>query len=100
MQGLARKLKEAELWLSRHDSLLANVIKESPSLTYQVFNKEPFEALVHAIISQQLSVKSAAAIRQRVHQLLPKADVSVHAFTQISNAQLKKQACPPQKFVR
>ena len=78
------------MWLSRHDSLLANVIKESPSLTYQVFNKEPFEALVHAIISQQLSVKSAAAIRQRVHQLLPKGDVSVHAFTQISNAQLKK----------
>lgn len=89
-QSLTIRIKEGEWWLSHHDSRLADIIKNGPSLSYKAFDKEPFEALVHAVISQQLSVRSATAIRQRVHDLLPANDASVHAFGQLTNTQFKK----------
>ncbi|MEW4983162.1 MAG: hypothetical protein AB1Y26_08015 [Cycloclasticus sp.] len=90
MQDLTRTLQEAESWLSANDPLLGAIISNGPSLSYKVFNKEPFEALVQAVISQQLSVKSASAIQQRVHRLLATGDVSAYAFGRISAEQLKK----------
>ena len=90
MQDLTRTLQEAESWLSANDPLLGAIISNGPSLSCKVFDKEPFEALVQAVISQQLSVKSASAIQQRVHRLLATGDVSAHAFGRISAEQLKK----------
>lgn len=89
MCEITKTLKEAELWLSDNDPKLGEIIADGPSLESGTFNKAPFETLVHAVISQQLSVKSATAIRQRVHALLPKDDVTPHAFSLISIDQFK-----------
>ena len=90
MQDLTRTVQEAELWLSANDPLLGAIINNGPSLPCKVFNKEPFDALVQAVISQQLSVKSASAIQQRVHRLLPNGELSADAFSRIPAEQLKK----------
>jgi DNA-3-methyladenine glycosylase II len=89
MQDITKTLKEAELWLSDNDPKLGEIIATAPALKSSAFKKTPFEALVHAVISQQLSVKSAAAIRKRVHALLPKDDVTPNAFSLISTEQFK-----------
>jgi len=89
MHDITKTLKEAELWLSGNDPKIGKIIADGPSLGSDVFNKSPFEAIVHAVISQQLSVKSAAAIRKRVHALLPKGDVTPYAFSRLSMQQFK-----------
>tara|TARA_R110002074_G_scaffold170005_4_gene331993 strand:+ start:21304 stop:21924 length:621 start_codon:yes stop_codon:yes gene_type:complete len=83
-------VKIAEVWLSKTDPSLGQLIKNGSALDYSPFNKQPFEALVHAVIAQQLSVKSAAAIRQRVEALLPPNDVTPEAFSLIKPEQLKQ----------
>lgn len=98
MHDLTLTLKEAELWLSRNDKQLGGFIKNGSSAIANAFKKEPFEALVHAIISQQLSVKSASAIRQRVHALLPNEDASPYGFSRVSNLQLKQAGMSPAKI--
>ncbi len=72
------------------DPTLKQIIRDGSTFDSTPFMNQPFEALVHAVISQQLSIKSATAIRQRVHALLPKNDISIHAFNQISLADYKK----------
>ena len=71
MKGFKAAVAHAEYALSRTDPELARLIKAGPAFNYQAFNKAPFESLVHTIISQQLSLRSAAAIRQRVNALPP-----------------------------
>ena len=83
-------MKIAEAWLSKTDPSLGQLIKNGSALDYSPFNKQPFEALVHAVIAQQVSVKSAAAIRQRVEALLPPNDATPEAFSLIKPEQLKQ----------
>lgn len=90
MRGFANSIKEAEAWLSKTDPSLGQLIKNGSPLDARPFSKQPFEALVHAVIAQQLSVKSAAAIRQRVQALLPPNDVSAEAFSQVKPLQFKQ----------
>ena len=90
MHGFANSLKEAETWLSKTDPSLGQLIKNGSSLDVRPFSKQPFEALVHAVIAQQLSVKSANAIRQRVQALLPSNDTTPEAFSQIKPLQFKQ----------
>jgi DNA-3-methyladenine glycosylase II len=85
-----QRVKEAETALCKIDPKLGNHINSGPTFDYAPFNKEPFEALVHAVIAQQLSVKSAHAIRQRVHMLLAKDKKDALAFSKISSTELKQ----------
>jgi DNA-3-methyladenine glycosylase II len=60
--------KEAAENLSTHDPVLAKVIATSPLCTIRP-HKNYYQELVDSIISQQLSVKAAAAIEQRFRDL-------------------------------
>jgi DNA-3-methyladenine glycosylase II len=60
--------KEAAENLSTHDPVLAKVIATSPLCTIRP-HKNYYQELVDSIISQQLSVKAAAAIEQRFRDM-------------------------------
>jgi DNA-3-methyladenine glycosylase II len=55
----------------RCDPRLAVVIRETGRLRPDFGRRDPFEALVSAVISQQLSTKAADTIRGRVLALIP-----------------------------
>jgi DNA-3-methyladenine glycosylase II len=61
-------IKEALQHLSTHDFILAEVIRTYPVCTMRP-HKNYYQALVDSIISQQLSVKAAAAIEQRFRDM-------------------------------
>lgn len=58
-------------YLMRQDPRLAEVIKRTGRLRPDFSRRDPFEALVRAVISQQLSTKAADTIRGRVIALMP-----------------------------
>jgi DNA-3-methyladenine glycosylase II len=89
MPDFENHTQQAETALCKRDPKLGNIIRNGPPFDSIAFKKQPFEALVHAIIAQQLSVKSASAIRQRVHTLLPKNDPSADAFSKITTADFR-----------
>lgn len=55
----------------RKDPRLAEVIRRTGRLRPDFGRREPFEAMVRAVISQQLSTKAADTIRRRVMALMP-----------------------------
>ena len=57
--------------LSKHDPILAEVIKNAPLPSF-VPHKNYYQELVESIISQQLSVKAAATILKRFRELFSK----------------------------
>jgi DNA-3-methyladenine glycosylase II len=58
-------------YLMRSDPRLAAVIRRTGRIRPSFDHRPPFEALVRAVISQQLSTKAADTIRGRVMALLP-----------------------------
>jgi len=58
-------------YLMRQDPRLAEVIRRTGRLRPDFSRRDPFEALVRAVISQQLSTKAADTIRGRVVALMP-----------------------------
>jgi DNA-3-methyladenine glycosylase II len=84
-----KTIQQAERHLCVIDPALEQIIETGPAFSATPFQKQPFEALVHAIIAQQLSVKSASAIRQRVQALLSSENVSPLAYSQITLPDLK-----------
>ncbi|MEO1889366.1 MAG: hypothetical protein ABGX33_05570 [Cycloclasticus sp.] len=89
MNDFSKQVEQAEYHLCSIDPALKQLIQTGPTFDTTPFKKQPFEALVHAIIAQQLSVKSASAIRNRVQALLPNRDVSPLAYSQITLPDLK-----------
>jgi DNA-3-methyladenine glycosylase II len=61
----------ARRYLMRKDPRLAEVIKRTGRQRPNFADRDPFDALVSAVISQQLSTKAAATIRARVLALMP-----------------------------
>src|SRR5215468_4167953 len=59
---------------------------------------EPFRALVHAIIAQQLSAKAAATIERRVHALLGGASPSPADVAVVTDVQLRVAGMSAQKI--
>jgi DNA-3-methyladenine glycosylase II len=57
--------------LMKQDPRLAEFIRRTGRLRPAFDKREPFEALVRAVISQQLSTKAADTIRGRVFGLMP-----------------------------
>lgn len=84
-----RAVASAEKALCKLDPNLKQLISQGPAFDSTPFNKEPFEALVHAIIAQQLSVSSARAIRQRVSALVEKNAPDARAFNLLSHTDLR-----------
>ena len=61
----------ARRYLMRTDPRLVDVIKRTGRQRPNFGERDPFDALVSAVISQQLSTKAAATIRGRVLALVP-----------------------------
>lgn len=69
--GPAAQFDIGRRYLMRCDPRLAAVIKKTGRLRPDFGRRDPFEALVSAVISQQLSTKAADTIRGRVFALMP-----------------------------
>jgi len=67
----AEAFETARRYLMRTDPRLADVIKRTGKLRPSFADRDPFDSLVGAVISQQLSTKAAATIRARVLALMP-----------------------------
>tara|TARA_R110002111_G_scaffold99170_4_gene153231 strand:+ start:10210 stop:10827 length:618 start_codon:yes stop_codon:yes gene_type:complete len=89
LQRLSSEVEKAERWLINADPALGTLIQSGPAFDLRLFSKTPFEALVHAIIAQQLSVKAAAAIQQRVYALT-QDNVTPEAFTHLTQQDFKQ----------
>jgi DNA-3-methyladenine glycosylase II len=68
----AAVFEKARRYLMRTDPRLAEVIKQTGRQRPNFADRDPFDALVSAVISQQLSTKAAATIRARVLALVPR----------------------------
>jgi DNA-3-methyladenine glycosylase II len=62
---------DAEKHLSQADAVMAKLIAAHPPYPAAEREYQPFQALVTAIISQQLSFKAAATIKNRVLDIVP-----------------------------
>ena len=67
----ARQFERARRALMGSDPRLARVIHASGARRPSFEGRDPFRALVAAVVSQQLSTKAAATIQQRLEALVP-----------------------------
>ncbi|MBM3780790.1 MAG: DNA-3-methyladenine glycosylase 2 family protein [Acidobacteria bacterium] len=67
----ARQFERARRALMRSDPRLARVIRASGARRPSFQVREPFRALVGAVVSQQLSTRAADTIQQRLEALVP-----------------------------
>jgi DNA-3-methyladenine glycosylase II len=82
---------EAVSALARADRTLARVIKQAGPFTHRPEKMQsPFQALLRAIVHQQLSGKAAATILSRVHDLCPgRARAEAAAILALSDEKLR-----------
>ena len=89
---------KAKRTLARRDPVLGGLMKQhGPCGLADAQHEDPFRALVHAIISQQLSTKAAATIERRVHALL-RGKPSPGTVKSVSDAQLREAGMSFQKI--
>jgi DNA-3-methyladenine glycosylase II len=88
--------EQIKKYLLKRDAKLSPVIK---SVTYPVFhrNKDVYRALLHSVIAQQLSVKAAATIQERVLTLFPNNDAQPELLARMPLARLNKAGLSKQK---
>ena len=85
--------------LARRDPVLAGLMRRHGACGLaDAQHTEPFRALVHAIISQQLSTKAAATIERRVHALLGGSSPSPSDVARVADAQLRSAGMSAQKI--
>lgn len=61
-------LRQAESELANHDPHMARLIARHGTCTLDRNPRPPFDALVHALLNQQISIKAAASIEARLRQ--------------------------------
>jgi DNA-3-methyladenine glycosylase II len=82
--------------ISRGDAKISDLIKKLGLIEFEV-GGDPFESLVEAIISQQLSSKSARSIFNRVKALVRSETVNAQALKKTPTSKLRKAGVSPQK---
>jgi DNA-3-methyladenine glycosylase II len=90
-------VEEALLYLKEADPILGSAIERVGACTLEP-DPHIFEALVDAIISQQISVKAADSIMARLRSLLPAGQVEAHALLQLDPAALRTVGLSSQKI--
>lgn len=89
-------MRKAILHLKKADPVLAGVIERVGP--YRIEYREPaFETLVRSIVYQQISGKVAAAILQRVLDLLPRRKLTPAAILRLTPEQLRSAGLSGQK---
>lgn len=98
---LAAVIEAATAYLSDIDPVMARVIKLVGPCTLSV-SPDIFEALVDAIVSQQISVKAADAIMARVRAALPGAVVTPETVGTLDQDALRSLglSTPKARYVR
>ena len=85
--------------LARKDPVLADLMRRHGACGLgDAQHEHPFRALVHAIISQQLSSKAAATIERRVYALLGGAVPTPADVAAVNDAQLRAAGMSAQKI--
>ncbi|TGL63337.1 DNA-3-methyladenine glycosylase family protein [Leptospira sarikeiensis] len=85
------RLRKAVLWLKKKDPTTKKIIQTIGPCTHKMMGK-PYYVLIRSVISQQLSVKAARTMEDRVKEYygngkqFPKPEV----FLKLSKAQLRK----------
>lgn len=88
---------KARRTLARRDPILRDLMRRQGACGLaDSRHTDPFQALVHAIISQQLSTRAAATIAARVDALLGGLPTP-GSFAQVSDAQLRSAGLSGQK---
>jgi DNA-3-methyladenine glycosylase II len=86
----ARALSEGERFLARRDPVMKRLIKQvGPSVIGMRRSRTSFEALVRAIVFQQLAGRAAAAIYGRVVALFPGDRISPENVMGVSEQSLR-----------
>ncbi len=80
----------------KKDALMKEVLKATPALTFSP-NKNLYQSLIRAIVSQQLSVKAAATIHQRFLNLFPGNDPAAEIVLRLDDEQLRNCGLSYQK---
>src|SRR6476619_525542 len=90
---------KARRLLARRDPVLADLMRRYGKCGLaEAQHEDPFRALTHAIIAQQLSSKAAATSEKRVFAWLGGAVVSPGAVAIVSDAQLRGAGMSFQKI--
>ncbi len=85
--------------LARRDPVIAALMRRHGACGLaNAQHEEPFRALVHAIIAQQLSAKASATIERRVHALLGGASPTPADVARVTDAQLRGVGMSTQKI--
>ena len=94
----ASRLRPCPPAASSPRSLLAALIREyGPCQLAAAQRADHFSALVRAIVFQQLSTKAASTIYSRMVASLPNGELTPHAFTVITDDQLRAAGISRQK---
>ena len=80
----------------KKDALMKEVLKATPVLTFSP-NKNLYQSLIRAIVSQQLSVKAAATIYERFLNLFPGKDPAAEIVLRLDDEQLRNCGLSYQK---
>lgn len=80
----------------KKDALMKEVLKSTPALTFSP-NKNLYQSLIRAIVSQQLSVKAAATIYERFLNLFPGKDPAAEIVLRLDDEQLRNCGLSYQK---
>ncbi len=80
----------------KKDALMKEVLKATPALTFSP-NKNLYQSLIRAIVSQQLSVKAAATIYERFLNLFPGNDPAAEIVLRLDDEQLRNCGLSYQK---
>jgi len=83
--------------VSKVDAKIKQLVKELGQIDFEV-GGDPFESLVEAIISQQLSGRSARAIFGRLKAMIGGDVIEAHALNEVHVTRLKKAGVSPQKI--
>jgi len=83
--------------ISRVDPKIRELVKKHGPIKFTV-DDDPFESLVEAIISQQLSARSARAIFDKLKALLQIEVIDAQALNNLTASQLRKAGVSPQKI--
>ena len=83
--------------VAKVDPKIKQLVKELGQIDFEV-GGDPFESLVEAIISQQLSGRSARAIFGRLKAMIGGDVIEAHALNEVHVTRLKKAGVSPQKI--
>src|SRR5208337_4223633 len=83
--------------ITRVDPKIRELVKKHGPINFDV-DGDPFESLVEAIISQQLSWQSARAIFGQLKVLLQTEVIDAQALNSLTSSKLRKAGVSPQKI--